>query len=223
MDSINQPSLTSVVVNGFPIQLSEPQEEEDEQENTSSDQRKTRIGLKYKPRETCVKCGKKHGLQGKKAESCRIAQGEVPAEDEGLCKHCGKKHSKDGNGKKAIQCRQSLLLRDMSFSRPSQEEKPNIPLYRSEETVGIGQSSISTSTSSSSSSSSSSLIHKRRRTDEYHDNLAAILSDIAKAHRSVSAIDVYGGEHGIPLKAEVLTILERVKARVTLMIDPHSE
>ena len=97
LEGLAQQRLAPAVMNGFPIQLSEVQEEV--VEGSKSGQRTSRIGLKYKPRDICVKCGKKHGTTGKKAEMCRLAQGEEPIPDKGVCKHCGKKHAMDGHGK----------------------------------------------------------------------------------------------------------------------------
>lgn len=207
LEGLAQQRLAPAVMNGFPIQLSEVQEEV--VEGSKSGQRTSRIGLKYKPRDICIKCGKKHGATGKKAEMCRLAQGEEPIPDKGVCKHCGKKHAMDGHGKKALQCRQNLLLRDITYNRSPEGENLDASLYQSGDSGGVNPNGDSTNSGS---------YNKRRRADEDYDNLVSLFADIDKAHRRVGAIDLYGGEDSISLKADALTILERVKDKLSSII-----
>ena len=194
-----------------PIQAASiPGAEEEPQD--AEGKRVSRIGLKYKVRDVCSKCGKKHGDWGKKAEACRKAEGEEPILDSSVCKHCGKKHPKDGNGKKAHQCRQQLAMRGLSYAGPQDGDCIGDELYQPEEPAG-----------SSSNSSSSNQHNKRRRTDDEQRELVSIFEDIQKAQKSVQLIGtdpMYGDEDSHQVDA--LSALERAAAIIRKCIDTNN-
>ena len=181
----------------------------DSEPMSQGERRHPRIGLRYKSREVCQKCGKKHGNEGKKAEACKIAMGEDPHSgiDPDLCKHCGKRHAKDGSGKKARACRENLIAQGVN---PDDLDHSDISVF-----IAQGRKRfLPTEEQYGEISGEEGSGYKRRRSQEDVNALKSVLSDIHTAQTILQNID-----HADINFSNVHHILDNVKYRLDSMVN----